>query len=154
VFLLNSLLIPEILGAPSDPNGGVNTPLSQTAAPVHPNSHASMLSDPSSKRTSPATLKALREHGLLDALISALITPMPHGDDGESEGDIDFEEKVVRLLHTYATSCQGRFSDEEQHKLHKYFDNERRTVGENANLGEKWGLSAVEMKSLILAIIT
>jgi hypothetical protein len=152
VFLLNTLLIPDIPDTPADTNGNLHTRSSQPAAPVHPNSHASMLSDPSSKRTSTATLKALREHRLLAALISALTAPTPHGSDGESEGDIDFEEKIVRLLHTYAASCQGQFSDEEQRKLHKYFDDERRTIGENVNLGEIWGLSAVEMKSLSLAV--
>ena len=90
VFLLNSLLIPD------DTSADRNTTTSQPAAPIHANSHASMLSDPSSKWTSPITLNALHEHGLLAALISALTAPVPHGDDGEIEGDVDFEEGIVR----------------------------------------------------------
>jgi hypothetical protein len=93
VFLINTLLTPTSLQRPADSNIH-STP----AAPVHPNSHASMLSDPSSSETSPATLIALREHGLLGALVSALTAPTPYGEDGESEGDANFEEIVVRSV--------------------------------------------------------
>ena len=55
-----------------------------------------MVSDPSSTMTSQFTVKALEEHGLLHALIRTLIAPVPYGQDGESEGDADFEENVVR----------------------------------------------------------
>lgn len=67
-----------------------------SSAPVHPNSHASMVSDPSSTITSPFAVKALEDRGLLRTLVRALVTPVPCGRDGESEGDADFEEKVVR----------------------------------------------------------
>ena len=55
-----------------------------------------MVSDPSSTLTSQFAVKALEERGLLRALIRALIAPVPYGRDGESEGDADFEENVVR----------------------------------------------------------
>jgi hsp70-interacting protein len=55
-----------------------------------------MVSDPSSTATSRFAVKALEEHGLLHALVRALIAPVPYGRDGESEGDADFEEKIVR----------------------------------------------------------
>ena len=55
-----------------------------------------MVSDPSSTVTSQLARKALEEHGLLRALVRALTAPVPYGRDGESEGDTDFEENVVR----------------------------------------------------------
>ena len=55
-----------------------------------------MLADPRSTETSPATMKALQEQGLLSALISALTAPVPHGADGETERDVTLEEQIVR----------------------------------------------------------
>lgn len=55
-----------------------------------------MISDPSSTTTSPLAVKALEERGLLRALVRALTSSVPYGQDGESEGDMDFEEKVVQ----------------------------------------------------------
>lgn len=60
-----------------------------------------MLRDPSSVDTAPATLKALREHGVVGRAVEGLVRVVPWGDDGEmgadeeGEGDVDFEEKVV-----------------------------------------------------------
>ena len=103
-FLLNSLIIPTTHIPPTSAASSAETNStglalhSSDARPeqVHPNSHASMLSDPSSISTSPATLKALEEHGILQSLVSAVTAPVPHGPDGEREGDADFDEKVVR----------------------------------------------------------
>ncbi|KAF8550654.1 Fes1-domain-containing protein [Imleria badia] len=121
-FLINTLLIPTSSSAPAS----VHT----TNAPVHPNSHASMLSDPASVSTSPTTMEALQRDdasdgsSLLDALISALVEPVPFGADGENESDVEFQENVVRLLHTYAVLCGGRFSDVQKHRLRTtIFDN-------------------------------
>ena len=93
-FLLNTLLIRSDSELPDAPSN-LRTPGS-SSAPVHPNSHASMISDPSSTMTSEFARKALEERGLLRALVRALNAPVPHGPDGESEGDAEFEEKVVR----------------------------------------------------------
>ncbi|KAN0080125.1 Armadillo-type fold [Tylopilus felleus] len=126
-FLLNTLLIPtsnmDTLSTPAS----VQTP-SSTDAPIHPNSHASMLSDPASVATSPATMDALQRDtasdgsSLLDALISAVVEPVPFGADGENERDVEFQENVVRLLHTYSVLCGGRFSDVQKHSLRTFFD--------------------------------
>ena len=98
-FLINTLLIPtsrDTSAAPAD----VHTP-SSANAPIHPNSHASMLSDPASASTSPTAMEALQSKSahdstLLDALISALVEPVPFGADGENERDVEFQENVVR----------------------------------------------------------
>lgn len=55
-----------------------------------------MLADPSSISTSDLTLHALETQDLLPTLIDALVSPLPHGPDGESEGDLEFEEKIMK----------------------------------------------------------
>ncbi|KAG6374114.1 armadillo-type protein [Boletus reticuloceps] len=115
-FLINTLLIPTSRDAATTPS-----------SPVHPNSHASMLSDPASVSTSPIATEALQRSesdssSLLDALISALVEPVPFGADGENDRDVEFQENVVRLLHTYSVLCGGRFSDMQKHRLRTIFN--------------------------------
>lgn len=93
-FLLNALLIQDDSETP-DASSNSRTPGSPSV-PVHPNSHAVMVSDPSSTMTSQFAVEALEKRGLLQALVRALTAPVPYGQDGESESDADFEEKVVR----------------------------------------------------------
>jgi len=66
-----------------------------------------MISDPTSTMTSQLAVKALEECGLLHTLIRALTTPIPYGQDGESEGDADFEEKTVRWVFGPYDSCRS-----------------------------------------------
>ena len=54
-----------------------------------------MLANPQSFSTSELTKNALESEGLLDALIGALVSPTPHGPDGEQDGDEEFEDKVI-----------------------------------------------------------
>jgi hsp70-interacting protein len=54
-----------------------------------------MLSDPTSTDTSTPTRAAFREHGILGALLDSLLHPLPYGANGDSEGDVDFEEKAM-----------------------------------------------------------
>jgi len=94
VFLIGTLLIP------SDTEIGENGPNMNTETSasniVHSNSHDAMLKDPSSISTSRITLEALENQGLLQSLLTGLITPVPYGKDGECDGDVDFEEKALR----------------------------------------------------------
>lgn len=62
-----------------------------------------MISDPSSTTTSQFTVKALEDHGLLRALVKALTAP--YHKDGGSEGDVDFEENVVRRVFGLYCPC-------------------------------------------------
>ncbi|KAG1852117.1 hypothetical protein DFJ58DRAFT_791560 [Suillus subalutaceus] len=61
-----------------------------------------MLSNPSSVSTSALTLAAIQEEGeeeslfSLDALITALIEPVPFGVDGEMDKDDELPENIVR----------------------------------------------------------
>ena len=98
IFLLSSLLVPTTQFQTSASDTNVLTPDTRPAAePIHPNSHAAHLQDPSRTSTSELTLIAFREHHLLEAIISAVTSPLPYGDDGEhTEVDMDFEEKSLR----------------------------------------------------------
>lgn len=148
-FLLNTLLMPttvETFDAPSR----MHTPLG-ASAPVHPNSHASMASDPESASTTTATMEALQKEcesegsSLMDALISALADPMPFGADGEWDKDAEFQENIVRILHTFSVQCGGKFSDAQRHTLRGFFDGAERS-------GDIFGLSREEFSRLKSAI--
>lgn len=147
-FLLNTLLIQSGSESPDAPSN-LQTP-SSSSAPAHPNSHASMISDPSSTVTSQYTLKALEEHGLLQTLVKALTSPVPYGQDGELDGDPDFEEKIVRTLLTYLTARAGRFPrglirDADLSALRNFLTQHR-------DLGERCGVTEDEMGVLIKAV--
>lgn len=49
-----------------------------------------------STATADITRRALEGHGIIKQLVQALVEPVPHGKDGDEEGDVDFEEKLVR----------------------------------------------------------
>ncbi|KAH0833934.1 Fes1-domain-containing protein [Lanmaoa asiatica] len=58
----------------------------------------------------------------IHALGSDIFEPVPFGADGENERDVEFQENIVRLLHTFAVLCGGRFSDVQKHSLRTIFD--------------------------------
>ncbi len=88
MFLLNSLLLSstETHLLNNDVDG-----LKTTAAPVHPNSHASMTAE--SVATFYPTSNGLQKHGILDVLVKALIHPVPREEDEE---DTNCTEEAVR----------------------------------------------------------
>ncbi|RPD63349.1 nucleotide exchange factors-like protein [Lentinus tigrinus ALCF2SS1-6] len=129
-----------------------STTPSETPAPppqtVHPNSHASMVSNPSSYNTSSSTAQAFEQKGLLSTLVSSLATPVPHGSDGESEGDADFEEKVLRALHTYTVGCQRPIDGDDRQTLNEWLAHQSKKHGGGKGVAEKWGLTEEEVKEL------
>jgi len=154
-FLLNTLLFPTnpsnrgSASASSATEANLHTsppPSSSGSDPVHPNTHASMVADPSSTDTSAATLRAMREHGLLRTVVDALVRPAPFGPAGESERDPDFEEKLVGILFTYAVACKGEFEAQEKADIREYFDRE-------GDESEKWGISAEELQALRQSLV-
>lgn len=175
-FLLNALLIPSVPEAPhaNPPNpraagvtvhGGADAQAPAQADPVHPNSHAAMMADPGAFATSAATRAALEQRGLLDALVDALVRPVPHGPDGERLGDAEFEEKLVQcvaafavtcrpraddrsVLFTYTTSLQGELAPEHKQALAAYLKDKSADAGGDGPLAESWGLSADELRAL------
>ncbi|KAI0673146.1 armadillo-type protein [Trametes maxima] len=126
---------------------------------VHPNSHASMVSDPSSTSTAAATADAFLRAGLLRALVSALAEPVPHGPDGEREGDADFEEKALRGVHTYVAGLgAGREAGAgggrtlppgEAGRLRGFLEERER---EEAGVAERWNLTVEEVRELKKAV--
>ncbi|KAJ6625991.1 nucleotide exchange factor Fes1-domain-containing protein [Mycena sp. CBHHK59/15] len=142
MFLLNSLLIPDAPASPSP---------SSTRQPIHANSHASTLADPGRTVTSPPTLDALHAHGILDAVIGGLASPVPSGNDGDvEEVDPDFEEKGVALLRTFAVSCKESFSPAQKTTLKSWFEAERKK--DPAVASDRWGLSSGEFEALLATV--
>ncbi|KAI0292991.1 armadillo-type protein [Multifurca ochricompacta] len=129
-FLLNTLLIPAITTVAGASDGPAN---------VHPNSHALMVADPSSADTAPATLRAMREHGLLSTLVRELTVPTHGG------YDTDLEEKLMRSLYTYVSAHNGRFEGVEKKSLRAFLDS-RRAVRQGESDGDL-GLDANELEA-------
>jgi hypothetical protein len=145
-FLLNNLLIPSSPAATTRaPGTRIRGGPAQPEAIVHPNSHASMVADPTSTDTAPETLRAVRAHGLLPAIVRELTEPTPYGPDGdEGDGcDADLEEKLMRLLHTYVSAHDGTFDDPEKSTLRTFLDARRATSGES-----ELGLGADELREI------
>jgi hsp70-interacting protein len=100
-FLLNSLLLQSAPASTTHaPGARIQGGPAQPPATVHPNSHASMVADPTSADTAPETLRAVRAHGLLPVIVRELTEPTPSGPDGdEGDGcDADLEEKLMRCV--------------------------------------------------------
>ena len=110
-----------------------------------------MVADPSSFATSPPTVRALAARGLLAALVSALASPLPHGPDGDCAPDADFEEKVLRALHTYVDGCGGNVDGEEREALGKWLRERREKAGGEDALAMAWGMTRDEVRDLLEA---
>ncbi|TCD67742.1 hsp70 nucleotide exchange factor fes1 [Steccherinum ochraceum] len=171
-FLLNSLLLPTtvvqtpapIPSATSGANHSSSTALTlhptaqqpssgpEVSNPIHPNSHASMLSNPSSFSTSELTQAALEQRGILSALVGSLVSPIPYGPDGESEGDPELEEKVVNVLHTYVLSCHGQLSPDQKKSLARFIEEQSTKAGDDGKLAEAWGLAKDDLVALRQAL--
>ncbi|KAF8889119.1 armadillo-type protein [Infundibulicybe gibba] len=148
LFLLNTLLTPT-----SPPSASSSTNLhSPTSAPdpqIHANSHSVHLSDPSRASTSHLTLQALQTHNILSTVVDGLINILPYGEDGDIDvPDVDFEEKGVRFLHTYAVGCGGHFPDPIKAALKTWFEKTTRTLDQSQQ-SERWGLTTLEIQALV-----
>lgn len=145
--MLNALLIssasPSTSVAPTSSahilGGGQSEPPSESQ-PMHPNSHVSLTAETAA--TAPATLRALQAHNFVPTLVRGLVSPVPHGRDGDQEGDVDLEEKLVRLFHTYFTS-DGVCAVEEKDKADLNTWIEKRSKE-----GEQWDLGKEELHAL------
>ena len=88
---------------------------------------------PESTATSEVTTAALQTHGIAGDLVQGLVNPIPHGSDGDQEGDADFEEKLIRLFYTYLTTVQGKLGEDDKALLLQWIK-DRREKGENWDL--------------------
>ncbi|KAF7373632.1 Fes1 domain-containing protein [Mycena sanguinolenta] len=142
LFLLSALIIPTAAHPVASSSGHV---------PIHANSHAANLVDPSRTNTSAPTLKALHTHGVIDAVVAGLAHPVPSGNDGDVPGpDADFEEKGVALLSTYALACGQDFSSSQKEALQTWFTDERKKDPKVAS--DRWGLSSGEADALFAKV--
>ncbi|KAI1790546.1 nucleotide exchange factors-like protein [Ganoderma leucocontextum] len=134
--------------APAEPTTETSQP-PPAPQPVHPNSHASMVRDPSSYATSPLTVSAFEAHGVIPALVASVAVPVPYGPDGESEGgDVDFEENVLHALHTYVGPCGRQLPGEERRTLGTWLDEQSRKAGGDAQAAERWAFTPDEVREL------
>ncbi|KAG1732659.1 armadillo-type protein [Suillus paluster] len=147
-FLLNTLLMPTSENKVSL-QSNISMPSSENA-PVYPNSHASMLSNPSSISTSSITLDVLQNDStsegssLLDALVSALTEPVPFGPDGEKDKDEEFQENIIRILYTFVAHWNGRLSAAQKHGLHGFLG--------GMTQSDNFGLTSGEFEALSDAV--
>lgn len=132
-----SLDTPTPPSLPSPPQTPKSSPI------VHPNSHASIVSDPSSANTSPMALKAMREYTVLESVISVL---------SKFEVDSQVQENCVKILHTFAVICSAPFSSAEKTRLRKFLDAQSREVGGDNALAESWDLRVEELKALKMKV--
>ena len=104
LFLLNTLLFPTTSAiptstTPSNLHAPTSPPPEGQHNPIHANSHAAHLHDPSRASTSQLTLNAFKEYGIAGAVVDVLTNPLPCGEDGEVEGgDMEVEEHGVRFV--------------------------------------------------------
>jgi hsp70-interacting protein len=167
LFLYNTLLPTT----PSGSSSGDHTSSSHPAEgqnPIHPNSHAAHLYNPSRASTSQLTLDAFKGHGITSTVITALTNPLPCGEDGEDEGgDVEVKEhgvrfvvsffsftynltKYPRLLHTYAVTCSEKLSKSEKEELRSWIEQEK---GDDKLLADRLGLDVTELRALCEKLI-
>ncbi|KAG6890165.1 hypothetical protein C0995_010869 [Termitomyces sp. Mi166 len=141
VFLLSTLLLPTA-PAPSAPNAPIREP-------IHANSHVAHVSNPDRASTSTLVAPALQTHGVLKALVQAITSPLPHGEDGDMvEPDVAFEETGIRLFHTYLVLCGQQLDKEDAEVLRRWVKAEQERESGEKQLAERWALDLTELKEL------
>ncbi|KAF8735368.1 hypothetical protein AX14_002182 [Amanita brunnescens Koide BX004] len=160
MFLFGALLVPNVNSASQSALPNIHGPESVSSddstvshantQPIHANSHAAHLRNPRRTSTSPQTLRAFQKYGIPDAVISSLADPVPYGEDGDQEGpDSDFEEKGIRLLHTYLIKCRGELTVEQRRTLKFWMDKELKSAGSEKALADRWSFDLDELRALV-----
>jgi len=123
VFLLNTLLVQDVptqsdVSSTTEPNvASTNSTTSRAALSTSTTIPASSHDMPLSNTTTNGETRAsFNRHGITNALLSALVDPVPHGVDGDEglDGDPEFEEKGVRCLITYLDSDDAELGGQEK----------------------------------------
>ncbi len=148
IFLLGTLLWPAIVGTQSNVEGpNILTPGNRPdaqAAPIHANSHAEHLRNPSRLVTSQLVLDAIRDHEIFEAVSASLRDPLPLGDDGEHTGlDPDYKEKALRFVYLYAVKCPTRLKEAQREALSNWL------AATRAELSDGLGLTKEEYEELV-----
>jgi len=124
-FLLNTLLTQDVpalsdVASTTEPNAAsTNSTTSQISLSTSTTAHSSAFSSDtslSSATTDGETRASFSRHGITNALLSALVDPVPHGVDGDEgvDGDPDFEEKGVKCLITYLERGDAELGEQER----------------------------------------
>ncbi|KAG5650206.1 hypothetical protein H0H81_000307 [Sphagnurus paluster] len=153
IFLLGTLLLPT---APSSSSASSSNPenLHGASQPVHDNSHAAHIHDPTRPQTSALAAAGVHTHGILEAVVQALVSPLPYGEDGDVvEPDVQFEETSVRLLHTYAVLCAAPIPEKEKKGLKEWVEAESAKEGGDRPLADRWALDVLELQELLVKLI-
>ncbi|PPR02297.1 hypothetical protein CVT24_011635 [Panaeolus cyanescens] len=133
------------------PDSGSDT---SPAPIIHDNSHASALKNPSRSITARPALVAFKKHDLFDAIISSVVNPLPHGEDGENtDADRDYEEKALRLFHTYAVTNKGEFTKTQKESLRSWIQTEKQKAGGEKQLLDRWDFTRDEYAAFIGRLI-
>ncbi|KAF5375431.1 hypothetical protein D9615_007915 [Tricholomella constricta] len=156
IFLLNALLLPTTPSPSSSSSfssasthpANLRGHTADASEPVHDNSHAVYINNPARASTSELTVSALQAQ-ILEAVVQALTSPLPYGEDGDIiEPDVAFEETGVRLLHTYTVLCKAPLPEKERTELRAWIAGERSKEDEKV-LVERWGLDTTELGELV-----
>ncbi|KAH0591228.1 Hsp70 nucleotide exchange factor FES1 [Termitomyces sp. J132] len=143
IFLLSTLLLPTTSASSAISSAPIHEPL-------HDNSHAAHISNPERASTSTLTASALQTHGILNALVQALTSPLPYGEDGDVvEPDVTFEETGIRLFHTYLVLCGQQLSKEDAETLKFWMKAEQEKDGGEKKLADRWALYLADLKELV-----
>lgn len=85
--------------------------------------------------------------------MSAIVDPVPYGNDGEfSDPDEDFEEKSMRLLYTFIVVNLGSVNKQAKDHLREWIQRESAKVGE-AQLLERWNIDKTEFANLVDTLV-
>lgn len=94
-------------------------------------------------QTSGLASRSIAASGIVKHLLQSLISPVPHGPDGDAEKDLDFEEKSVKVIHAFIKTGVVPLELDERELLAKALSK----VGKVQAL-ERWSLTDDEWNDL------
>ncbi|KDQ16580.1 hypothetical protein BOTBODRAFT_107021 [Botryobasidium botryosum FD-172 SS1] len=144
-FLLNTLLIQDKPEEDEDTLQDQNQPTRVNLSAPFPSDAASPL--PTS--TSKTTRDALASSGIFRTLLTSLVSPTPHGPDGDDvELDVDYSEKALRTVVTYL-QAGGPVGSDEKKLLEELVEVVRKKL---ASGSDEWNAGQEELSVLEKAL--
>lgn len=87
--------------------------------------------------------RAIASSGILKDLLTSIVSPVPHGPDGDAEPDLDFEEKSIKVVLAFVKLGVVRLKSEDRGLLAKALARVPK-----AEALERWSLTADEWDDL------
>lgn len=134
-FLLLTLLLQD--GPSSSKGDAIQLPPS-----VHTNLPAP-IPEIGETETDGLASRAIASSGILKDILHSLLSPVPHGPDGDAEPDLDFEEKSVKIILAFVGLGVVPLEREDRELLAKGLGK----VGKAQAL-ERWSLTSGEWDAL------